>query len=248
MYRWSLIIKLFQFNLGSALPTPPLSPDQQLQLKQEAEALESWANDAEVECYLSYNQDEILSNENQNINLSYNQNNNVSHNNNFVLNDRIWCDEKILTPTELLADSFIKQKTPTLDDIVSQSSHIRPITPSSTVIRDVHCSTPLRVDESPMKKHPLLQKRPAKLDLSNLSEVMIKEEPESPTYAPLQNLFSPPPLKMSTESSFTTAPIIRIKEEPEDRTPPRPEFQIRIPRIKEESSHSDKSKVGLWNF
>ena len=237
--------------------TPPLSPDQQLQLKQEAEALETWANDAEVECYLSYNENDNLlpENDQQNVNLS--QSNSYTNNsytnssytnnyhNNIVINDRIWCEEKSLTPTELLTDSFIKHKTPTPDDFVAQSSHIRPITPCSPTKREVHCSTPLKVDESPMKKPQLTQRIPPKLDLGKLPELNIKEEPVSPTFVPLQNLFAPPALKMSTESSFTTSSVVRIKEEPVERTPPRPEFQIRIPKIKQEPSYAEKSKVGL---
>ena len=205
---------LFQFNLGPLLPTPPLSPDQQLQLKQETEAIDTWATtDAEVECYFSVNQ---------------------SHN--IVLNDKIWCDEN-LTPTEL-GDSSLKLMTPIMDDMVFNTARIRPITPPTPVKTEQSCNTPLKVDESPMKK-PRVE-YPPKFRLEKFPIVKIKEEPTSPTIASPRSFFAPPPLKMSTESSFndrsSNLTTVEIKEEPVEYVPPiKPDTRVRV-YLKEEPS------------
>ncbi|XP_063675665.1 uncharacterized protein LOC134812265 [Bolinopsis microptera] len=217
-----------KFNLGPLLPTPPLSPDQQLQLKQEAEAMEPWSTDAEVECYFSLNQ---------------------SHN--IVLNDRIWCDEKILTPTEML-DNSLKLMTPIMDDMVLNPARIRPITPLTPIKHEVNHSTPLKVDESPMKKQRQAPKplQAPKFRLERFPIVKIKDEPVSPTISSPRCFFAPPPLKMTTESTFpdhsSSMTTVEIKEEPLEYVPPiKPDTRIRVTVKKEpsfdftENSHSE---------
>lgn len=176
--------------------------------------MDNWATDAEVECYFSLNQ---------------------SHN--IVLNDKIWCDEKILSPTEL-ADSSLKLMTPIMDDMVLNSARIRPITPPTPVKTEMGSSTPLKVDESPMKK-PRVENLPA-FRLEKFPIVKIKEEPESPTIESPRCFFAPPPLKMSTEFTFSDhnsdRTTVEIKEEPVEYVPHfEPDTRVRVP-VKEESS------------
>ena len=190
--------------------------------------MDTWATDAEVESYFSLN---------------------LSHN--IVLNDKIWCDEKILTPTELV-DSSLKLMTPIMDDMVFNTARIRPITPPTPIKSELSSSTMVKVDESPMKKPRVEQ--PPKFRLEKFPIVKIKEEPVSPTIDSPRCFFAPPPLKMSTESTFSdhssSMTTVEIKEEPVEYVPPiKPDTRFRA-HVKEESSfdfiENKQSEVGIF--